>query len=103
MNDFKHVNSADRNVIWTLFNGEAFDYIGSQKVAYDISRGVWPPLSPLTPSDIPLHLEIGQIGGSLLTNNDDYSWPFYAFAPTTPNNLDQVSSSLTYEKSFAMY
>lgn len=83
--------SSDRNVLWTLFNGEAFDYIGSQKVAYDISRGAWPSVSPLAPTDIPLHLELGQIGGSLLSHQEDDSWPFYAFTPTASDNIAQVS------------
>ncbi|XP_059049016.1 nicastrin [Achroia grisella] len=84
-------NLYDRNVLWTLFNGEAFDYIGSQRVAYDISRNAWPPSAPLSPSDIPLHIELGQIGGSLILNKDNESWPLYGF---TPNSLDKVSQIL---------
>ncbi|KAM3966462.1 nicastrin [Aphomia sociella] len=75
-----------RNILWTLFNGEAFDYIGSQRVAYDISHNAWPPSAPLSPNDIPLHLELGQIGGSLLLNKDTESWPLYGF---TPDDLTQ--------------
>ncbi|CAK1548578.1 unnamed protein product [Leptosia nina] len=71
----------DHNILWTLFNGESFDYIGSQRTAYDISRGQWPPLSPLSLSDIKLHLEIGQLGGSLPLYKENSSWPLYAFAP----------------------
>ncbi|KAL0850203.1 hypothetical protein ABMA28_012067 [Loxostege sticticalis] len=79
------------NVIFTLLNGEAFDYIGSQKVAYDISRGAWPPIMPLSPTDIPLHIELGQIGGALLSHRDEESWPLYAFTPNLSNNVDKVS------------
>ncbi|XP_047523406.1 nicastrin [Pieris napi] len=67
------------NILWTLFNGESFDYIGSQRVAYDISRGSWPPVNPLSLSDIKLHVEIGQLGGSLDLYKDNVSWPLYAF------------------------
>ncbi|XP_053601840.1 nicastrin [Plodia interpunctella] len=87
-----------RNVLWTLFNGEAFDYIGSQRVAYDISRRAWPAVAPLSESDIPLHLEIGQLGGSLLTNKDSDAWPMYAYVPDNMEIrelfLQQMSSNL---------
>ncbi|XP_069354444.1 nicastrin isoform X1 [Maniola hyperantus] len=71
----------DQNVLWTLFNGEAFDYIGSQRIAYDLSRGAWPPVAPLAPSDISLHIELGQLGGSLQLFKNNASWPLYALAP----------------------
>ncbi|CAH2267190.1 jg2922 [Pararge aegeria aegeria] len=76
----------DQNVLWTLFNGEAFDYIGSQRIAYDLSRGAWPPVSPLSPSDIRLHIELGQLGGSLQLFKDSASWPIYAYAPYSSQN-----------------
>ncbi|XP_052737309.1 nicastrin [Bicyclus anynana] len=76
----------DQNVLWTLFNGEAFDYIGSQRIAYDLSRGAWPPVAPLSPSDIRLHVELGQLGGSLSLFKSSASWPLYAFAPYSSTN-----------------
>lgn len=69
----------DQNVLWTLFNGEAFDYIGSQRVAYDIRMGEWPAGAPLSVEDIRLHVEVGQIGGSL--SKFDNSWNINAFVP----------------------
>ncbi|KAH9634004.1 hypothetical protein HF086_001206 [Spodoptera exigua] len=74
-------NLYDENILWTLFNGEAFDYIGSQRVAYDISKGTWPAAAPLTVDDINLHVEIGQIGGAL--SKLELAWPLYAFVPYT--------------------
>ncbi|KAJ8734054.1 hypothetical protein PYW07_014605 [Mythimna separata] len=68
-----------QNVLWTLFNGEAFDYIGSQRVAYDIKQGTWPANAPLSVGDIRLHVEVGQIGGSLSVY--DNTWPLHAFVP----------------------
>ncbi|CAK1599778.1 unnamed protein product [Parnassius mnemosyne] len=79
----------DNNVLWTLFNGEAFDYIGSQRVAYDLSRGAWPPFSPLTPSDINLHVELGQIGGSLQIYKENASWPLYAYAASSFSQITE--------------
>lgn len=70
---------SEKNVIWTLFNGEAFDYIGSQRVAYDIKAGRFPPNAPLATSQIKLHLDIGQLGGSL--KNSQSSWNLSAFIP----------------------
>ncbi|XP_068628327.1 nicastrin isoform X2 [Battus philenor] len=70
----------DSNVLWTLFNGEAFDYIGSQRVAFDLRNEVWPPLAPLSPKDVKLHVELGQIGGSLQSYSMDTAWPLYAYA-----------------------
>jgi hypothetical protein len=80
----------DYNVLWTLFNGEAFDYIGSQRVAYDMGRGAWPAGAALRPADVPLHLELGQLGGALLTHSDTDAWPLNVFAPVSSNNLDKV-------------
>ncbi|XP_041974458.1 nicastrin [Aricia agestis] len=75
-------NLYDNNVLFTLFNGESYDYIGSQRVAYDISQESWPPLLPLNSEQIPLHVELGQIGGSLKLFKNN-SWPMYAYAPYT--------------------
>ncbi|XP_045455287.1 nicastrin [Melitaea cinxia] len=88
------VNLYDENVLWTLFNGESFDYIGSQRVAYDIARGAWPPISPLSPKDISLHIELGQLGGSLKLFKENTSWPLYAFAPYENVLPDQATAFL---------
>lgn len=50
-------------------------------MAYDISKGKWPASAPLAPEDIRLHVELGQIGGSLANANNDSSWDFQAFVP----------------------
>ncbi|XP_061712940.1 nicastrin [Cydia pomonella] len=83
-----------KNVLWTLLNGEAFDYIGSQRVAFDLARGAWPPDAPLAPSDIALHVEIGQIGGSLPDQKDKEDWPLYAYAPEDPGTLFNITNFL---------
>lgn len=81
----------DQNVLWTLFNGEAFDYIGSQRVAYDIKNGAWPPSAPLAVGDIRLHVEVGQIGGSL--SKFDHTWPIHAFVPYL-NDVPEIAEFL---------
>ncbi|CAH2099957.1 unnamed protein product [Euphydryas editha] len=97
------VDLYDENVLWTLFNGESFDYIGSQRIAYDIARGVWPPISPLSPKNISLHIELGQLGGSLKLFEENTSWPLYAFVPYENSFPDQVSGFLNeMEKKFSI-
>lgn len=84
-------------MLWTLFNGEAFDYIGSQRIAYDIKNGEWPASAPLTVDDIRLHVELGQIGGSLSRLNS--TWPINAFVPYiagSPEVRDFQLSSYRY-------
>lgn len=93
----------DENVLWTLFNGESFDYIGSQRVAYDIARGVWPPISPLSPKDISLHIELGQLGGSLKLFKENISWPLYAFAPYENVYPDQVCYLLVTKSKYLLF
>ncbi|XP_075985469.1 nicastrin [Anticarsia gemmatalis] len=95
----------NHNVLWTLFNGEAFDYIGSQRVAYDISRGAWPAAAPLAPADIRLHVELGQIGGALANVNADSSWPIHAFVPydsPIPEITEFLNEMLTNTQQFNM-
>ncbi|CAG9575785.1 unnamed protein product [Danaus chrysippus] len=91
----------NKNVLFTLFNGESYDYIGSQRVAYDISRGVWPPLSPITSKDINLHVELGQLGGSLNLFKDNPNWPLYAYAPYTYAIPPQVTEFLAEMSSYS--
>lgn len=88
-------NLYETNILWTLFNGEAFDYIGSQRVAYDIKRGVWPPNAPLAPTDVKLHVEIGQIGGSLSDYVNENTWPLNAFVPTlAPSTINDGDNDI---------
>nr|XP_021182920.2 nicastrin [Helicoverpa armigera] len=99
----KEAELYDQNILWTLFNGEAFDYIGSQRVAYDISKGAWPAAAPLAPSDISLHVELGQIGGAL--DSSETTWPLHAFVPYTTDVpeiaefLNILSSNINYNLS----
>ncbi|KAK9874234.1 hypothetical protein WA026_002586 [Henosepilachna vigintioctopunctata] len=58
------------NVLFILFNGETFDYIGSQRVLYDMQNGNFPietqngtaEIFPvIKPSDISLFIELSQL------------------------------------------
>ncbi|KOB70276.1 Nicastrin [Operophtera brumata] len=53
--------------------------------------GVWPAHAPLSPDDIQLHVEVGQIGGSLQnqqTETPNPKWPMYAFTPNDQFNKE---------------
>ncbi|KAL4709189.1 hypothetical protein ACJJTC_008117 [Scirpophaga incertulas] len=92
--------SFNYNVLWTLLTGESFDYIASQRIAYDMLSERWPS-PPLSPADIPLHIEIGQIGGALLKHKDEEIWPLNIFAPISQNNIDKISDVVNEFKSNA--
>lgn len=51
-----------RNVMFILFNGEAYDYIGSSRVVYDILDGNFPnDLIKLNNSHVGMYVELSQI------------------------------------------
>lgn len=54
-----------RNVLFILFNGESYDYIGSQRVVYDMKNGDFPPASqgtnPINMENIELLIDIGAL------------------------------------------
>jgi Nicastrin. len=61
---------SDNNVLFLLLNGEAYDYIGSSRVVWDMKNGMFPmkPSSSATQEPPPLYLhnialfvELGQI------------------------------------------
>jgi len=61
---------SDNNVLFLLLNGEAYDYIGSSRVVWDMKNGVFPmkPCSsakqeppPLYLHNIRLFVELGQV------------------------------------------
>lgn len=54
--------SGDKSVIFILFNGEAYDYIGSSRIAYDMQKGVFPYKGNVfNLSDISLLVDINQL------------------------------------------
>ncbi|XP_072378978.1 nicastrin [Diabrotica undecimpunctata] len=67
-----HVEAARKNVLFFLFNGETYDYIGSQRMLYDMVYGNFPIdnvegsdiLPPIIPKNIELFIEISQLGNA---------------------------------------
>lgn len=71
-------DTARFNVLFMLFNGEAYDYIGSQRFVYDLEEGAFPSSSsnPIKLSDIKLFIDIG----SLDSRNSTTIYQFADFA-----------------------
>lgn len=61
----KHTQVNGKNVLFMLFNGEAYDYIGSQRFVYDIQENDFPALStytaPIRMENIKLLVDIGSL------------------------------------------
>lgn len=54
--------NVNQNVLFMLFNGEAYDYIGSSRVVYDMNRGTFPfTENPISLDDISLFIELSQL------------------------------------------
>lgn len=53
------------NVLFLIFNGESYDYIGSQRLIYDMEKGLFPPTVTSTRAigleDIKLLIDIGSL------------------------------------------
>ncbi len=67
------VNTIQQNVLFILFNGEAYDYIGSSRVAYDMDKGQFPfKEDPITKEQVSLFVELSQ-----LWNNQSVTYHVY--------------------------
>ncbi|XP_053670125.1 nicastrin [Anopheles nili] len=57
--------SNDRNVLFVFFNGESYDYIGSQRFVFDLQTGAFPSRStqtkPISMDNIELMIDIGSL------------------------------------------
>lgn len=65
-----NLHFSDKNVLFILFNGESFDYIGSQRIVYDMQQESFPtitnysseyPIPQIKLEDIDLFIELGQL------------------------------------------
>lgn len=58
-------NSRNFNILFILFNGESYDYIGSQRFVYDMEKGDFPAAStqtqPIKLENIKLLIDIGSL------------------------------------------
>lgn len=60
-----NTKSMNRNILLILFNGESYDYIGSQRIVYDMKNGDFPSPShntnPIHMENIELFIDIGAL------------------------------------------
>lgn len=62
MLSYEDASNFSRNIMFILFNGEAYDYIGSSRVVYDMMDGNFPnDLIKLNQSHVGLFVELSQI------------------------------------------
>uniref|UniRef100_A0A6B2EHY2 Nicastrin n=1 Tax=Phlebotomus kandelakii TaxID=1109342 RepID=A0A6B2EHY2_9DIPT len=65
-------DSGQPNVLFMLFNGESFDYIGSQRFVYDLQQGAFPSklyqTKPLALDNIKLLVDLGSMDTVRLLN-----------------------------------
>lgn len=61
----QRTSTSQLNVLFMLFNGESYDYIGSQRFVYDMEKGVFPPkvtaTRPLNLTNIELLIDIASL------------------------------------------
>lgn len=59
----KKLQESDPNVLFMFFNGESYDYIGSQRFVYDLQKGSFPTkgglTNPLSLDNIDLMIDLG--------------------------------------------
>ncbi|KAK5638132.1 hypothetical protein RI129_012427 [Pyrocoelia pectoralis] len=69
----RDVDNYDQNVLFLLLNGESYDYIGSQRVVYDMQRNAFPlkqesdatnPVPLIRVKDISLFMELSHLSKS---------------------------------------
>lgn len=77
------------NILFVLFNGESFDYIGSQKFVYDMERNVFPANSShknhITMENIEFMIDIGTLD-DLRTLN--------VYHPTKSEHIDKLVTTI---------
>ncbi|EFA05049.2 nicastrin [Tribolium castaneum] len=96
-------NNYEKNVLFVIFNGETYDYIGSQRFVYELLRGKFPAksgdyLPEITIDDIDLFVELSQLNWTetvvahYLNKPSDFLLKLYANKGGL--NLDEASDGL---------
>uniref|UniRef100_U5EXI1 Nicastrin n=1 Tax=Corethrella appendiculata TaxID=1370023 RepID=U5EXI1_9DIPT len=91
-------DSNDRNVLFLAFNGESYDYIGSQRFVYDLQRQAFPSsgaqTNPITLENIDLMIDLGTLDD--LNNIEIYHTTNY---PEVEQLMDKIRS---YSRRFGL-
>ncbi|RWS27375.1 Nicastrin-like protein [Leptotrombidium deliense] len=106
----KDSDQLNRNVLFTLFDGESWDYIGSSRAAYDLSRGNFQPISAIYPNYKPAQLKLQHISHFIELNQIAPFGPTFAHTdPISTNNpevktlvenfLNELETQISVQKS----
>ncbi|KAB0791007.1 hypothetical protein PPYR_02807 [Photinus pyralis] len=102
----RDVHNYEMNVLFLLFNGETYDYIGSQRVVYDMERGEFPlksesetnPMPLIRVKDIELYLELSHLskGDGIFVHNTAEKSDFFSTLQSNNNfsRLETVDGSI---------
>lgn len=82
-----------KNVLFILFNGESYDYIGSQRLVYDMENGDFPSLStqtqPIHLKNITLFIDIGSLDS--LNSTTIYQYKTFSMASEFINSMQRFN------------
>ncbi|XP_055616243.1 nicastrin [Toxorhynchites rutilus septentrionalis] len=91
----ERIRSSDPNVLFMFFNGESYDYIGSQRFVYDLQEGAFPTkggmTNPVALENIDLMIDIGTIDD--LNNLRIYHASDIAAVPQISKIIERVNLS----------
>lgn len=88
---------SDTNVVFSLLNGEAFDYIGSSRLVYDLQEGSFRSLGRqlLKFNQISSVIELGQLGeGKLYLHSNNFKNSSVINNLQTSLNADVIENSV---------
>ncbi|XP_058451591.1 nicastrin [Malaya genurostris] len=92
------VNPTDPNVLFVFFNGEAYDYIGSQRFVYDLQKGAFPTkggmTNPIAMENIDLMIDLGTIDN--LNHLKIYHASQIRVLPKMVQLIQQINSSFRF-------
>lgn len=94
----ERVNSTDPNVLFMFFNGESYDYIGSQRFVYDLQKGAFPTkggrTNPISMENIDLMIDLGTIDDP--NNLRIYHASELSAVPRMSKIIERISSSFLF-------
>lgn len=92
------INFVPRNILFMFFNGEAYDYIGSQRFVYDMERGDFPATAsqtqPIRWENIEFFIDIGSLDS--LNSTTIYHYADFAEAEDFVNLMRKYNESLGF-------
>lgn len=102
---FQLTNNADlskyeNNVLFVAFTGEAYDYIGSSRIVYDLKRGQFPfKEQAISKDDIKLYIELSQLFNVSELNYHTSSPEVQSFVGNFTRNAKKHLTSVNVSKS----